>query len=35
MGYFYEGEFKDGKRHGNGVEKYSDGSKYVGEFKFN
>ena len=29
----YQGEFKDGKRHGQGTLTYSDGEKYVGEFK--
>jgi len=29
----YEGEYKDGKQHGQGTETYPSGSKYVGEFK--
>ena len=29
----YEGEWKDGKRHGQGTFTCSDGRKYVGEFK--
>ena len=29
----YEGELKDGKRHGQGTYTYSDGGKYEGEFK--
>jgi hypothetical protein len=29
----YEGEFKDGKRHGQGTGTYLNGEKYVGEFK--
>ena len=29
----YVGEFKNGKRHGQGILTYSDGAKYVGEFK--
>jgi len=28
------GEFKDGKRHGQGTTTYSNGIKYVGEFKY-
>ena len=31
----YEGEFKDGNRHGRGIEYFSDGSRYEGEFKDN
>ena len=29
----YEGEYKDGKFHGQGTETWSDGDKYEGEFK--
>src|SRR6266404_7190740 len=29
----YVGEFKDGKKNGQGTVTYDDGSKYVGEFK--
>ena len=29
----YEGEFKDGKKHGQGTYKYKDGMIYVGEWK--
>ena len=29
----YVGEFKDGKKHGQGTYTWSDGSKYVGEYK--
>ena len=29
----YVGEFKDGKKHGQGTYTYTDGRKYVGEFK--
>ena len=29
----YEGEYKDGKYHGQGTETWSDGDKYEGEFK--
>ena len=29
---YYDGEWKYGKRHGNGTEEYSDGSKHVGIF---
>ena len=29
----YEGEYKDGKRHGQGKLTYPDGSNYVGEWK--
>ena len=29
----YEGEWKDGKRHGRGTEKYADGNVYEGEYK--
>ena len=29
----YEGEYKDGKYHGQGTYSVSDGTKYVGEFK--
>ncbi|MBT6448581.1 MAG: 2-isopropylmalate synthase, partial [Flavobacteriaceae bacterium] len=29
----YVGEFKDGKRHGQGIFTLSDGSKEVGKFK--
>ncbi len=29
----YQGEFKDGKRHGQGTVTLKDGTKYVGEFK--
>ena len=31
----YEGEWKDGKRNGNGAYTFADGKKYVGEFKDN
>ena len=34
-GYIHFGEYKDGNRHGQGLEKFPDGSKYVGEFKDN
>ena len=27
------GEWKDGKKHGQGTETYPNGSKYIGEFK--
>ena len=30
---YYEGEFKDGKKHGQGVYTYPSGDKYVGEWK--
>ncbi len=29
----YVGEWKDGKRHGEGTYTWSDGDKYVGEYK--
>jgi hypothetical protein len=29
----HEGEWKDGKKHGKGVCKYSDGDEYEGEWK--
>ena len=29
----YMGEWKDGKKHGQGTETYPNGSKYVGKFK--
>ena len=29
----YEGEYKDGKYHGQGTETWSDGNKYEGEWK--
>ena len=29
----YEGEYKDGKRNGQGTYTYSDGEKYVGKWK--
>ena len=29
----YEGEYKDGKYHGQGISSYPDGSKYEGKFK--
>ena len=29
----YEGEYKDGKRHGQGTFTHSDGGKYVGEWE--
>ena len=29
----YVGEYKDGKRHGQGTLTWSDGKKYVGEWK--
>ena len=29
----YEGEFKDGKYHGHGSYTWSDGKKYLGEWK--
>ena len=29
----YVGEYKDGKKHGQGTYTWSDGEKYVGEFK--
>ncbi len=29
----YVGEFKDGKKHGQGTFTYANGDKYVGEFK--
>lgn len=31
----YEGQFKDGKAHGNGFCAYADGDMYIGEWKFN
>ena len=31
--YIYIGEYKDGKRHGQGTFTYPDGDKYVGQFK--
>jgi len=31
----YDGSFKNGKKHGNGIEKYADGDTYNGEFKNN
>lgn len=31
-GFRYEGEFHEGKCNGWGIEKYSDGSQYTGEF---
>ena len=30
----YVGEWKDGKKHGQGTTTYSNGIKYVGEFKY-
>ena len=33
--YRYEGEYSNGLKHGQGSMTYSDGSKYVGEFKDN
>ena len=32
-GDVYKGEFKNGKRHGQGIKKYKNGDKYAGEFK--
>jgi hypothetical protein len=32
-GNIYEGEWKDGKRNGQGTLTYSDGRKFIGEFK--
>ena len=29
----YVGEYKDGKKHGQGTYTWSDGEKYVGEYK--
>jgi hypothetical protein len=29
----YNGELKDGIKHGQGVLEYSDGTKYIGEWK--
>ena len=33
QGTKYVGEYKDGKRHGQGTFTHSDGGKYVGEWK--
>ena len=30
---WYEGEYKDGKYHGQGISRYPDGSKYEGIWK--
>ena len=30
---WYEGEYKDGKYHGQGISRYPDGSKYEGKWK--
>jgi len=32
-GGLYNGELKDGKRHGQGISKYANGNRYAGEFK--
>ena len=32
-GDIYEGEFKNGKRHGKGIYTFADGEKHIGEFK--
>ena len=31
--YIYEGEFKNGKEHGQGSDTYSNGKKFIGEYK--
>ena len=33
--FFYEGELKDGKRHGKGIHRYANGDVYDGEWKDN
>ena len=33
--YYYEGEYRSGKFHGQGTITYPDGIKYVGELKYN
>ena len=35
MGYRYEGDFFDGKRHGHGEEWYRSGAHYHGHFLYN
>lgn len=31
-GSIYEGEYKDGMKHGNGILRWADGSSYEGQF---